>query len=57
MRFTLRYLTRDRAKRLIALLEEWGFKFHGTKTTQNGVENVYKKEFDREKLVEQEIQN
>jgi predicted nucleic acid-binding protein len=45
---------RPEQKRLIALLEEWGFKFHGTKTTQNGVENVYKKEFDREKLVEQE---
>lgn len=45
---------RPEQKRLIALLEEWGFILHGTKTTPNGVENVYVKEFDREKLTEQE---
>ncbi len=33
--------------RLIALLEEWGFVYHGTKTTNNGVEKVYVKNFDR----------
>jgi hypothetical protein len=37
-------------KRLIALLEDWGFKYHGTKTTTNGTENVYVKEFSRDKI-------
>lgn len=45
---------RPEQKRLIILLEEWGFKFHGTKQTHNGEENVYIKEFDRDKLTEQE---
>ena len=33
--------------RLIALLEEWGFQYHGIKTTDNGDEKVYIKNFDR----------
>lgn len=39
---------REEQQRLISLLEEWGFKFHGTKTTKNGIEKVFVKEFDRE---------
>jgi predicted nucleic acid-binding protein len=34
--------------RLINLLEEWGFKHHGLKTTQNGQEQVYIREFNRD---------
>ena len=33
--------------RLIALLEEWGFNYHGNKTTATGDEKVYVKNFDR----------
>lgn len=33
--------------RLIALLEDWGFVFHGTKSTPTGTEMVYVKDFDR----------
>lgn len=32
-------------KRLISLLEEWGFKYHGIKITKNGEEKVYTKDF------------
>lgn len=32
---------RSEQKRLIALLEDWGFKYHGVKTTSNGIENIY----------------
>jgi len=31
---------RDEQERLIKLLEDWGFKFFGKKTTENGIENV-----------------
>ena len=35
-------------ERLIALLEEWGFKYHGTKATTTGDEKVFVREFDRD---------
>ena len=38
---------REEHLRLINLLEEWGFKFHGTKKTENGEENVYVRAFDK----------
>lgn len=34
-------------ERLIALLEEWGFKFHGLKSTPTGEERVYTREFNK----------
>lgn len=36
---------REEQQRLIGLLEEWGFKYWGKKTTVNGVENVYVRDF------------
>ncbi|MDR0836474.1 MAG: hypothetical protein LBN11_07855, partial [Tannerella sp.] len=41
---------RPEQNRLIAVLENWGFTLHGTKTTKNGTENVYVKEFSRDKI-------
>ena len=41
---------RPEQKRLINLLEEWGFYYHGKKITRNGEENVYIKEFKRENI-------
>jgi predicted nucleic acid-binding protein len=41
---------RPEQKRLIALLENWGFQYYGAKTTPNGTENVYVKEFFRDKI-------
>lgn len=38
---------RPEQERLIALLEEWGFKYHGIKATKNGDEKVYVKDFNR----------
>lgn len=35
-------------ERLIALLEEWGFKYWGTKATPTGPEDVYVREFNRD---------
>lgn len=32
--------------RLISLLEEWGFKYHGIKSTSSGEEKVYVRNFD-----------
>lgn len=37
--------------RLIGLLEEWGFTFHGIKATENGDEKVYTKNFDRKQEI------
>jgi len=37
---------REEQKRLIGLLEDWGFIFHGKKTTENGTENVYVRDFN-----------
>ncbi len=39
---------RHEQQRLISLLEDWGFIFHGIKNTVNGEEKVYIKNFDRE---------
>jgi hypothetical protein len=36
---------RDEQQRLITVLEDWGFTYWGTKTTQNGVEKVYVRNF------------
>lgn len=33
--------------RLIEMLEEWGFKCHGSKETSNGMEKVYTREFGK----------
>jgi hypothetical protein len=53
-RFLKIYVTifdkRPEQKRLIYLLEDWGFKLYGTKMTKNGDENVYVKEFSRENI-------
>jgi len=37
--------------RLISLLEEWGFIYHGNKTTANGIEKVFTKDFDRTQVI------
>jgi len=37
--------------RLIALLEEWGFCFHGLKSTQTGNERVYVKNFQKDQEI------
>ncbi|MES2703184.1 MAG: PIN domain-containing protein [Bacteroidota bacterium] len=42
-------------QRLIALLEEWGFRYHGTKSTPTGNEKVFVREFDRQAKVD--VQN
>lgn len=36
---------REEQQRLVHLLEEWGFTYWGIKTTKNGVENVYVRDF------------
>lgn len=36
---------RDEQRRLIALLEDWGFNFHGTKQSKSGTESVYVRSF------------
>lgn len=38
---------REEQERLISLLEEWGFRYHGLKSTRNGEEQVYVKSFRR----------
>lgn len=38
---------REEQKRLVNLLEEWGFLYWGTKTTKNGIENVYVRDFSK----------
>ncbi|MEY3499386.1 MAG: hypothetical protein RL308_1055 [Bacteroidota bacterium] len=38
---------RPEQERLISLLEDWGFKYHGLKSTKNGDEKVYVREFER----------
>lgn len=35
----------DEQRRLISLLKDWGFEYHGTKTTCNGKEEVYVRNF------------
>lgn len=39
---------RQEQQRLINLLEEWGFVYHGIKTTDSGLENVYVRDVKRE---------
>lgn len=38
---------REEQERLIAVLEDWGFRLHGTKSSLNGEEQVYVKGFDK----------
>lgn len=38
---------REEQQRLVTLLEEWGFLYWGTKTTKNGIENVYVRDFSK----------
>ncbi len=38
---------REEQKRLISLLEEWGFNFWGIKESKSGIENVYVRDFSR----------
>ena len=42
---------RPEQSRLIALLEDWGFKYHGIKLTENGEEKVYVKDFDKKQEI------
>lgn len=42
---------RPEQEQLIEMLEEWGFVYHGVKTTVNGKEKVYIKDFNKESLV------
>lgn len=42
---------RNEQLRLISLLEDWGFKFHGVKSTENGEEKVFVKPFDKSEPV------
>lgn len=35
----------DEQKRLIDLIEDWGFVCHGTKTSSSGIEKVYRRDF------------
>lgn len=41
---------RDEQRRLIALLEEWGFKYWGEKNTKNGIERVFVRDFTKKVL-------
>jgi hypothetical protein len=41
---------RDEQRRLIALLEEWGFKYWGEKETKNGSERVFVRDFTKKVL-------
>ncbi|HTN19510.1 MAG TPA: PIN domain-containing protein [Pelobium sp.] len=38
---------REEQQRLVNLLEEWGFRKWGAKTTENGVENVFVRDFSK----------
>lgn len=38
---------REEQQRLVNLLEEWGFKYWGIKTTNNGVEKVFVRDFSK----------
>ena len=45
------FTKRPEQEQLIEMLEEWGFVFHGLKTTKNGEEKVYVRLFSRENPV------
>lgn len=49
------FAKRPEQEQLIEMLEEWGFIYHGTKTTKNGVEQVYVRAFGKSLPVD--IQN
>lgn len=42
------FTKRPEQEQLVEMLEEWGFVFHGIKTTKNGEEKVYVRSFSRE---------
>jgi predicted nucleic acid-binding protein len=42
------FTKRPEQEQLIEMLEEWGFIYHGLKTTKNGDEKVYVRSFNRE---------
>lgn len=39
------FAKREEQKRLVYLLSDWGFKYWGEKTTENGIEHVYTRDF------------
>lgn len=41
---------REEQERLIELLKLWGFNYYGTKTTRNGIEQVYVRTFSKETI-------
>lgn len=45
------FTKRPEQEQLIEMLEEWGFVYHGLKTTKNGEEKVYVRPFSRESPV------
>lgn len=45
------FTKRPEQEQLIEMLEEWGFVYHGLKTTKNGEEKVYVRSFSRENPV------
>ncbi|WP_300569307.1 PIN domain-containing protein [Flavobacterium sp.] len=45
------FTKRPEQEQLIEMLEEWGFVYHGLKTTKNGEEKVYVRSFSRENAV------
>lgn len=45
------FTKRPEQEQLIEMLEEWGFVYHGLKTTKNGEEKVYVRSFSREDSV------
>ncbi len=42
------FTKRPEQEQLIEMLEEWGFIYHGLKTTQNGDEKVYTRQFGKD---------
>ncbi|MFB9109309.1 PIN domain-containing protein [Flavobacterium gyeonganense] len=42
------FTKRPEQEQLIEMLEEWGFVYHGLKTTKNGDEKVYVRSFDKQ---------
>lgn len=42
------FTKRPEQEQLIDMLEEWGFTYHGLKTTQNGAEKVYTRQFGKD---------
>ncbi|WP_298155227.1 PIN domain-containing protein [Flavobacterium sp.] len=42
------FTKRPEQEQLVEMLEEWGFVYHGIKTTKNGDEKVYKRPFSKD---------